>query len=172
VARELENPFRNVPNELPIVTLMAEFNEALVTMYAGYHPDFFWDYKRHDNTDASFCSNDEVDKDDISTKPSVFTETTTDETTTDETTIDETIISEPSELGEQQRHPAKEVRQEHAMGAPIEELGEKKEQDEEVDRLRLIVQQQGQLMLHMMEEQARLNKLMEALYSPKKRSEN
>lgn len=42
VARELENPFRNVPNEIPLATLMAEANEALITMYAGYHPDFFW----------------------------------------------------------------------------------------------------------------------------------
>lgn len=43
VARELENPFRNVPNEIPLATIMAEANEALVTMYAGYHPDLFWD---------------------------------------------------------------------------------------------------------------------------------
>lgn len=42
VARELENPFRNVPNEIPLVTLQAQFNEALVVMYAGYHPDHFW----------------------------------------------------------------------------------------------------------------------------------
>lgn len=42
VARELENPFRNVPNEIPLATFMAESNEALLTMYAGYHPDFFW----------------------------------------------------------------------------------------------------------------------------------
>jgi len=34
VARELENPFRNVPNELPVVTLMAEYNEALLIMHA------------------------------------------------------------------------------------------------------------------------------------------
>jgi predicted membrane chloride channel (bestrophin family) len=45
VARELENPFRNVPNELPLVTFMAQYNEALITMYAGYHPDFFWNGK-------------------------------------------------------------------------------------------------------------------------------
>jgi hypothetical protein len=48
VARELENPFRNIPNELPLVTLQAQFNEALITMYSGYHPDHFWDPKRHD----------------------------------------------------------------------------------------------------------------------------
>mmetsp|Transcript_6923 Transcript_6923/g.7609 ORF Transcript_6923/g.7609 Transcript_6923/m.7609 type:complete len:695 (+) Transcript_6923:132-2216(+) len=43
VARDLENPFRNFPNELPLVTFQAQFNEALITIYAGYHPDFFWD---------------------------------------------------------------------------------------------------------------------------------
>jgi len=42
VARELENPFRNVPNELPLVTIQAQFNETLITMFAGYHPDHFW----------------------------------------------------------------------------------------------------------------------------------
>jgi len=42
VARELENPFRNVPNELPLVTMQAQFNEALITMYSGYHPDSYW----------------------------------------------------------------------------------------------------------------------------------
>ena len=46
VARELENPFRNVPNELPLVTLMAQYNEALITMFSGYHPDHFWDGER------------------------------------------------------------------------------------------------------------------------------
>ena len=43
VARDLENPFRNFPNELPLVNFQAQFNEGLMTMYAGYHPDFFWD---------------------------------------------------------------------------------------------------------------------------------
>ena len=46
VARELENPFRNIPNELPLVTFQAQCNEALYTMYAGYHPDFFWEGDR------------------------------------------------------------------------------------------------------------------------------
>ena len=43
VARELENPFRNVPNELPICTMQATFNEGLLVMFSGYNPDFFWD---------------------------------------------------------------------------------------------------------------------------------
>jgi hypothetical protein len=46
VARELENPFRNIPNELPLVTFQVQVNEALHTMFAGYHPDFFWDGDR------------------------------------------------------------------------------------------------------------------------------
>lgn len=43
VARELENPFRNVPNEIPLCTLHATYNETLVTMFSGYNPDSFWD---------------------------------------------------------------------------------------------------------------------------------
>jgi len=43
VARDLENPFRNVPNDVPLVTLLAMFNESLITLYSGYHPDHFWD---------------------------------------------------------------------------------------------------------------------------------
>lgn len=43
VARDLENPFRNVPNDLPLVTFQAQYNEALLTMYSGWHPDHFWD---------------------------------------------------------------------------------------------------------------------------------
>jgi len=42
VARELENPFRNVPNDIPLCTLLAMHNEALVTMCTGYHPDHYW----------------------------------------------------------------------------------------------------------------------------------
>jgi len=43
VARELENPFRNVPNEIPLCTLQAVYNETLATMFSGYNPDSFWD---------------------------------------------------------------------------------------------------------------------------------
>jgi|ERR1712232_1317941 len=42
VARELENPFRNYPNEIPLGTLLAMYNEALVSMCSGYHPDAYW----------------------------------------------------------------------------------------------------------------------------------
>ena len=43
VARELENPFTSVPNDLPLPTLQVEFNEALVSMFAGYNPDSWWE---------------------------------------------------------------------------------------------------------------------------------
>jgi len=42
VARELENPFRNIPNDLPLMTFQEQLNEALITMYAGFHPDGWW----------------------------------------------------------------------------------------------------------------------------------
>ena len=43
MARELESPFHNVPNDLPLTTFQAEFNEALCAMFAGFHPDSWWD---------------------------------------------------------------------------------------------------------------------------------
>ncbi|KAK1746427.1 hypothetical protein QTG54_003034 [Skeletonema marinoi] len=45
VAKELENPFTNVPNDLPLNLFQAHFNEALITMFAGYHPDSHWELK-------------------------------------------------------------------------------------------------------------------------------
>lgn len=47
VARELENPFRNIPNDIPIVTIQAQMNEAIITMFSGYHPDAYWDPKQN-----------------------------------------------------------------------------------------------------------------------------
>jgi len=46
VARELENPFTHVPNDLPLTTYQAQFNEALVTIYAGYNPNSWWEYTK------------------------------------------------------------------------------------------------------------------------------
>lgn len=43
MARELESPFFNVPNDLPLNNFQAQFNEALLTMFAGYHPDAYWE---------------------------------------------------------------------------------------------------------------------------------
>ena len=46
VARELENPFQNVPNDIPLNNFQAQFNEGLMQMFAGYHPDAFWEIKQ------------------------------------------------------------------------------------------------------------------------------
>jgi hypothetical protein len=43
VARELEDPFHNIPNDLPLTTFQAQFNEALCVMFAGFHPDAWWE---------------------------------------------------------------------------------------------------------------------------------
>lgn len=50
VARELENPFHNVPNDLPLTTFQAQFNEALITIYSGFHPDSFWEADKAETT--------------------------------------------------------------------------------------------------------------------------
>lgn len=43
VARELENPFQNVPNDVPLNNFQAQFNESLLQMFTGYHPDAHWE---------------------------------------------------------------------------------------------------------------------------------
>lgn len=43
VARELESPFRNAPNDIPLNNYQAQFNEALICLCAGYHPDSMWE---------------------------------------------------------------------------------------------------------------------------------
>ena len=42
VARELESPFQNVPNDIPLNNFQAQFNESLMVMFFGYHPDAYW----------------------------------------------------------------------------------------------------------------------------------
>jgi predicted membrane chloride channel (bestrophin family) len=41
VSRELESPFLNEPNDIPLNNYQAQFNESLLAMFAGYHPDFY-----------------------------------------------------------------------------------------------------------------------------------
>jgi len=52
VARELENPFRNVPNDIPLNTLLAMYNESLITLYSGFHPDHYWDADNYKGTEV------------------------------------------------------------------------------------------------------------------------
>ena len=42
VARELEQPFQNVPNDIPLNNFQAQFNEGLMVMFFGFHPDAYW----------------------------------------------------------------------------------------------------------------------------------
>ena len=53
VARELEDPFQSIPNDLPLTNFQAQINEALVTMYAGYHPDSWWSIVDEDSDHPS-----------------------------------------------------------------------------------------------------------------------
>ncbi|GKY97579.1 hypothetical protein MPSEU_000716400 [Mayamaea pseudoterrestris] len=46
VAKELEDPFFNPPNDIPVNNLHAQFNEAIMTMFRGWHPDAYWRIKR------------------------------------------------------------------------------------------------------------------------------
>lgn len=43
VAREIESPYLHVPNNLPLTNFQAQFNEALVTTWAGFHPDSWFE---------------------------------------------------------------------------------------------------------------------------------
>ncbi|KAL7562991.1 hypothetical protein ACA910_018628 [Epithemia clementina (nom. ined.)] len=46
VSRELENPFQNVPNDIPLNNFQAQFNEGLMQMFAGFHPDAYWEIQQ------------------------------------------------------------------------------------------------------------------------------
>jgi predicted membrane chloride channel (bestrophin family) len=72
VARELENPFRNVPNEIPLCTLQAMFNESLITLFSGYHPDHYWepnDYQYQQAISTSPTSESTLDSIDMPQAP-------------------------------------------------------------------------------------------------------
>jgi len=67
VARELENPFTNVPNDVPLNNFQAQFNEALMTMFSGYHPDSYWQVTANkDESDESDSSDKDGDLKQIS----------------------------------------------------------------------------------------------------------
>ena len=39
---------QNVPNDLPLNFFQAQFNETLLTMFAGYHPESFWTIEKEE----------------------------------------------------------------------------------------------------------------------------
>ena len=61
VARELESPFINAPNDIPCNYFQAQFNEALMTTFTGYHPDAYWEVC--ETVEESTEKSDEVDVD-------------------------------------------------------------------------------------------------------------
>jgi predicted membrane chloride channel (bestrophin family) len=213
VARELENPFRNVPNELPVCTLMAEFNEALVTMYAGYHPDFFWevpedldfDFKENnsdDHPDGSFLYSEVGAGAGAGIRRSGQSETLTegscedsssqreggedDDIPKDETPklLSDTIKMDKATNGNDEKvvptppngnssktmissssgdDAAKTTLTPPATTSTVNGTKPRNSNSLEVDQLRAIVLQQGKMMGKMLEEQARLNKMIEAV---------
>ena len=69
VARELENPFQNVPNDVPLNNFQAQFNESLLQMFAGYHPDAYWEVveKKEDDSPPASSSAEEAKRGDMQT---------------------------------------------------------------------------------------------------------
>jgi len=57
VAREIEDPFQNVPNDVPLNNYQAQFNEGLMIMFYGYHPDAYWNNRQRNNDDVGNNSN-------------------------------------------------------------------------------------------------------------------
>ena len=56
VARELENPFQNVPNDIPLNNFQAQFNEGLMQMFSGFHPDAYWEIYQQIDEDNEVAS--------------------------------------------------------------------------------------------------------------------
>jgi hypothetical protein len=51
---------QNVPNDIPLNNFQAQFNEALLTMYMGYHPDAFWEVEELDHKVEKLKSDSEA----------------------------------------------------------------------------------------------------------------
>ena len=199
VGRELENPFRNVPNELPLVTLMAEFNEALITMYAGYHPDFYWQVPSPSSSSSSSSSEgrpkDRMPKSaTTTTTPTPFSGgsnsaassssgTSSHLNTTDENQHMASLTEETMEdlLDDSAEAHPQENKKEPVMSQNKKTKAEDYASDDQtnqqfvlqdqVEQLRAIVIQQGELMGNMLQEQTRLNQMMQTALLTKTRIE-
>ena len=69
VAREIENPFQNVPNDVPLNNYQAQFNEGLMVMFYGYHPDAYWS-ENAGNCHSSSSGSSQSSQKNTSPKPS------------------------------------------------------------------------------------------------------
>mmetsp|Transcript_1643 Transcript_1643/g.2105 ORF Transcript_1643/g.2105 Transcript_1643/m.2105 type:complete len:343 (-) Transcript_1643:81-1109(-) len=52
VALELENPFQNPPNDIPLNRFHAMYNEALMVLFSGNHPDAWWQEPAQNKKDS------------------------------------------------------------------------------------------------------------------------
>ena len=143
VGKELENPFRNIPNELPVVTYQAEYNESLLVINSGFHPDAYWKVPR-DIRKATYnkkrASQEPID---------------------DMSTIKEGASSR--ELGISSREFVMSSR-EFSKSESERTFQSKEDEHEKVNaQLRLIVDQQNRMMEQMMKEQKRLNDTLEKM---------
>jgi predicted membrane chloride channel (bestrophin family) len=57
-ARELERPFQSPPNDLPLTTFQAQLCESLISVYAAYNPNLFWQLKESDAAAATVGNTD------------------------------------------------------------------------------------------------------------------
>jgi len=144
VARELENPFRNIPNELPLVTYQAEFNEAIITMYSGFHPDAFWEEPHSKNVKQHHPSTD--------TNSAPFS-------SSGSSSIECSDIMSP--IAEAS------TCDEGTDGKEVIECNKPEDQEKMNAQMVLIVEQQGRMMEQMMTEQKRLNTMMEEMLKEK-----
>lgn len=81
VAREIENPFQNVPNDVPLNNYQAQFNEGLMVMFYGYHPDAYWSEDQENCNISSANISSQSSLNDISPKPSTTVPIDTDDET-------------------------------------------------------------------------------------------
>ena len=59
VAKELENPFKNAPNDTPLNNFQAQFNEAIISVFLGFHPDSWWEVGESGNVTADSSISEE-----------------------------------------------------------------------------------------------------------------
>ena len=62
VAREIESPFQNVPNDVPLNNYQAQFNEGLMVMFYGYHPDAYWNTSPYANNGNDIDAKSQIRK--------------------------------------------------------------------------------------------------------------
>lgn len=176
VARELENPFRNVPNELPVVTLMAEYNEALLIMYAGYHPDFFWEppvqpvppngegqsNSDKPNSAAPIESLVEMSRlRDVHVTSDECSSGVSGQNNTESSIRNDGRATTGSAISTPTTEPIGMTPDTSTPVSEVNGVSSAEKDDSELNELRAVVLQQGRIMSQMLEEQARLNKLVE-----------